>query len=404
MQAMNCPSDILNAFDLENSYEKALRKHFVAMGMEIIDLHLGSTFGNLVNVDPSTLQRPIDFLVSGPPCPPWSGQGKHKGCKDKRAQVFMAVVSWVVFLIHCGGLLGCIIENVVGMTHQTEDGREPPSAKFLRVLNRFCPEFAWRIDRLELTQFLLPQTRVRIFFRGLRKCVASVVPSPLLPFGSRLLREALGKAPNLQRSDHTVPQQNNLKGFENQIKSKFAENKLALDDLVVCPIDRSKDEDIVYGSGFTLNNAPTLTTHNVYLVIMSVGCVIGDVEDAQRTFFRFFTKPERLALQGFPPELALDLPEEKICFASGNAYPIPLIIAVFFPMLHALSSCKPLDFPEWPGGNMAPDMPDPTLIPKVMRALKVPGRIVNKPKHEEFIFWEKKLKSRKRDRSDASSS
>jgi site-specific DNA-cytosine methylase len=400
LKSMGCPSDVLNAYDLEGTYYDALKKHFQEMGMEIMDLHLGEV-GNLLDVDFRNLRRPIDFLVSGPPCPPWSGQGKHKGCKDVRAKVFMAVVTWIVFLIHCGGLLGCVLENVVGMTHETEDGHEPPSEKFLRVLRRYCPEFDWRLDRLELVKYLLPQTRVRIFFRGMRKVVVSLVPPPLAPFGSRQLHEALGKSPNMKRSDLTLPQQDNLKNFEKEIKAKVAANKLSLNDVVVCPVDRSKDEDITYGSGYTVNNAPTLTTHNVYLVIISVGCVVANVADEMRLFFRFFTLPERLALQGFPPQLALDLPETKICFASGNAYPVPLLVAVLCPMLHAVASSEQVDFASWPGNEMSSQI-EPRLIPTVLRALASPGRVVNRGKHERAMMLNKRKNLRKRGRSQSS--
>ena len=399
LQSMGCPTQVFNAYDLEPSYFHALQKHFRDMGMEVIDLHLGEKLGNLVNVALNILRKPIDFVISGPPCPPWSGQGKRKGCNDDRAKVFMAVVCWIVFLISCGGLLGCVLENVVGMTHETTDGREPPSTVILRALRNLCPEFHWRLDKLDLTKYMLPQTRARIFFRGMRKTLAACVPPPLKEFGSRTLREALGRSPNMIRSALTPDQQMNVRYFENEIKAKFAEGKFGSGDLVVCRIDRSNEPNIVYEAGFTLNNAPTLTCHSTYLAVLSVSCVVGDVEDDQRDFFRFLTKPERLALQGFPPELAMDLPEEKICFASGNAYPIPLIIAVLHPMLMTIASCEQLDFPSWPAADDITEVTEASVVKQVRKAFADKGKIVNKKKHNEAKQRIRRKKKRHRSSS-----
>ena len=71
--------------------EKALTSHFQEMGMEVIRLNLGKKAGDILNVPLEALEKPIDFLVSGPPCPPWAGQGKRQGCKDPRSHVFMTV-------------------------------------------------------------------------------------------------------------------------------------------------------------------------------------------------------------------------------------------------------------------------------------------------------------------------
>ena len=136
LQAMQCPSDMHNVYDLEESYREALLHHFQEMGMEVVHLNLGKVAGNVLNVALENLVKPIDFLIAGPPCPPWAGQGKRGGCKDKRAHVFVQVIKWVAYLIATGGLLGCILENVVGTTHLTHDGRESASEKFVNALRK----------------------------------------------------------------------------------------------------------------------------------------------------------------------------------------------------------------------------------------------------------------------------
>ena len=119
---------MVNVYDLENAYAKALRSHMEQMGMQSIILHLGRKAGDLLKVPLQALECPVDFLVSGPPCPPWAGNGCKKGLKDARAKVFLRVLEWVVFLICNGGLLGVILENVTGIM-TWRDGRESTMEK-----------------------------------------------------------------------------------------------------------------------------------------------------------------------------------------------------------------------------------------------------------------------------------
>ena len=158
LQMLGVPSDMLNCHDLVQDYRPALEQHLRDMGMEHIELNLGSTHGNILNVGLSALRKPIDFLIAGPPCPPWAGNGLHNGVKDVRSRVFVTVIQWVCYLIATGGLLGCILENVIGINTE-HDGRESFGSKALRALQCYCPEFNWRIDTVAATDYLLPQTR-----------------------------------------------------------------------------------------------------------------------------------------------------------------------------------------------------------------------------------------------------
>ena len=393
LKVMRLGADLINCYDLEESYRHALTKHLQELGMTHPKLHLGRVAGDLVPASLLSLERPVDFLISGPPCPPWSGQGKREGCKDTKARVFMAVVRWIVFFIYSAGLLGCILENVVGLTHQTADGREATSDKFLRALRTHCPQFNWSLEVLHLVDYMEPQTRTRVFIRGLNKIIASAIPPPLPAFGTRNLREAL--SPNISYTPrHTLTQcmQTNLAEFEKQAGQAVAGGKLGIDDVIVCPIDRSHAEEVVYAARWSVNCSPTLTTHNQYLFVLSVRDIIEQVGDSKREFFRFFTKPERLQLQGFPPKYALDLPEDKIIFAAGNSYPVPLMVACFFPMLKSLAESG-LDLQRHPSAGMISDT-IPACLPMVTRAMAAPGRIVNKVKHMQAQRHKSKRKKR----------
>ena len=98
-QLMNVAAQMVNCYDVEESYYDHLMHHLQDLGQENIQLHLGKVAGDIARIPLAQLQRPVDFLVAGPPCPPWAGQGvrttQGKGCRDPKAKVFMAVLSWV---------------------------------------------------------------------------------------------------------------------------------------------------------------------------------------------------------------------------------------------------------------------------------------------------------------------
>ena len=236
--------------------------------------------------------------------------------------------------------------------------------------------------------------RRRVFIRGLRKIFASSIPKPLTPFGRRHLREALSpKLPHSPRSSFTEPQRNNLIFYDDLIKQWVAKERLGMTDIVVISADRSPNHVIT--GHFTVNALPTLTTHNRYLMIMSVACVVNGVADSDREFFRKPTLPERLTMQGFPAKLALLLPINKILFAAGNSYPVPLIIANLWPILNAVAASGM--FPTYPGAGVVTKIV-PKHMPLVIKALNAPGKVVNKAKNKESKEKESRKSRKKRDR------
>ena len=67
--------------------------------------------------------------------------------------------------------------------------------------------------------------------------------------------------------------------------------------------------------------------------VLSVSDIVSNAPDKERKLFRRLSAPERLSLQGFPPEIARYLPRDAVVQASGNSYPPPLLIAVLGPVL-----------------------------------------------------------------------
>ena len=79
LESMGVTYDTVNAFDLQEGYREMLTKHLQRAGQRVIDLNLGPVAGDLLRRALPDLELPVDFLVAGPPCPPWAGQGKRRG-------------------------------------------------------------------------------------------------------------------------------------------------------------------------------------------------------------------------------------------------------------------------------------------------------------------------------------
>jgi site-specific DNA-cytosine methylase len=164
MMAMGVPADSTNTFDLDPSYRQLLQHTLEGAGMskETINLHLGKVLGDLLLQPLRALKTPVDILMAGPPCPPWAGHGNRNSTGDAMAKVFFQILVWTFYLIHCGGLLAVCLDNVTGIL-ASKDNQESVMGLFVRTMEKFCPEFAWRVDTLHLKEYMWPQLRVRVF-------------------------------------------------------------------------------------------------------------------------------------------------------------------------------------------------------------------------------------------------
>ena len=73
----------------------------------------------------------------------------QKSQKDSRALVFETIIRWLIFMIFKLGLIGCVLENVKGVT-QALGGFQPYYEKLLFALRQCVPQFHWRFDTLLL--------------------------------------------------------------------------------------------------------------------------------------------------------------------------------------------------------------------------------------------------------------
>ena len=122
----------------------------------------------------------------------------------------------------------------------------------------------------------------------------------------------------------------------------------------------------------------------------------GRAPDAEREFFRFFQPTERLALQGFDPEIILDFPNPKLAVkAAGNAYPVPLIIAAAHGIVQGIienvnvidaleANTEPLPLDDFTAALKADPRPAP-----------VPVAIARKPKATAKAAAKRSAKAKK---------
>ena len=344
LEALGTEYTPCNVYDLDQRYSDYLTGHFKnpADG-----LFLGPVAGDVTQVALTDLKMPVDLLCSGPPCPPWAGNGNKKGREDKRADVFVAVIKWVVKAIKTGSLIAVVLENVKGIL-QKVGGQESFMTQLLSVLEQNANEFVWEVKVLNAEHYYLAQSRERVFLRGMRTVFlrnGRELPPVLTPFGKRSFREFLDLSlPSTPRGDLTLPQQANLKGMLAKLKKDKTAGTLDNVEYVVFSVDRAEGK--VWKARYHKDICPTLTCNNRYLFVVSV----SDLEsksDVGRTCFRFLHPRERFCLQGFKTSVYDAMPSD-ICAikAAGNAYPVPLLVANLHGMVKAIHDSA-IDLNHW---------------------------------------------------------
>ena len=242
---------------------------------------------------------------------------------DTRAEAFLSVARIVISLIKVGDLAACVLENVVGICQKIPGLQQSFMDQLLDILNQEAGEFDWAVVTLAANDYLLAQTRKRVFLRGVRKAMfPRGVPDPLPPFGQRTWHDFLcADLPCVERSSLTEVMAKNLQDAEKILQQSLQNGEYAPTDLSVFPLDRADGKK--YQRRYTQNACPTLTTNNSYLFVASLDFKKSDQD---RKFFRFLGPSERMNLQGFAGATLKEASDALRVKASGNAYPVPLMI------------------------------------------------------------------------------
>ena len=89
-----------STYDVESKYEKVLSPMVPRAA-----LHLGDA-GDITKIQLKDLPIP-HYLIGGPPCPPWAGNGNHASTDDARSNVYEACLRWIKgFRRICGVRVG----------------------------------------------------------------------------------------------------------------------------------------------------------------------------------------------------------------------------------------------------------------------------------------------------------
>eukprot|EP00959_Pyramimonas_sp_CCMP1952_P027171 570795-Pyramimonas_sp.AAC.1 len=103
-----------------------------------------------------------------------------------------------------------------------------------------------------------------------------------------------------------------------------ASGSVSDDDVICFGLDRRLAS--VYVAPITVECCPCLTTKNRYLFVLRISDVCKPYPS--RGMCRWLTPAERFSLQGFSPLLVEHFGNEGLAVqASGNAYPVPLVLA-----------------------------------------------------------------------------
>jgi site-specific DNA-cytosine methylase len=209
----------------------------------------------------------------------------------------------------------------------------------LRSLREAASEFIWDHVVLKLQDYNYPQERLRVFIRGMHKALCEQIPPPFPPppgIKRRLAQVLHPSLPHVPLKDMPTSKRKNLRDLEYRLKvmMRMEPHKFEHDSVVVVSLDRSQES--VWGQRITIDMAPTLTTYNVWLFVLSVDL---HLPREQRAFHRYLHPVERLTLQGFAKSVAENFAvgESKLVVkAAGNAYPPALIAAAIAPMLKCM--------------------------------------------------------------------
>lgn len=132
------------------------------------DLHVGEVTGDVMCCSEEVLlKKPINALISGPPCPPISSIGRRQCELDARANVFYTVISWILKLAKDAAFHWFVLENPTGIEKKKAGSSESFAKVIMKLLVQGIPSH-WELDlrRLDARDSGTPMSRPRTWIIG----------------------------------------------------------------------------------------------------------------------------------------------------------------------------------------------------------------------------------------------
>ena len=337
--------EITYACDVDSKLLPGLLATHGPIGLGSPGVGIGTRSGNLLLMDVRSWER-VDIVVSGPPCPPWSSIGSRQCASDPRAQVFQKVTECI---IHQGwlGCYGFVVEMVTGIDKKARDSSDGTYySKWLSQLSQEAPMFmvySWQME----TSDYLPQHRTRLYTVGIRRdtLLGGRLLPPFPPAEQPVpLESLLHKGLRRIDEDSLSPQHRcNLEAAKVLLHQR--QNKsgaVGLGTPIACiAVDRCPEK--AFGLPVRCDGlVGTLRTCNEMIWLYHEG------KSNETKLSRCLHPVERLALQGFPVELANCFSKMDLMRVSGNSFSVPVVTAVFRNWLVAVATPAVLGLMEPP--------------------------------------------------------
>jgi DNA (cytosine-5)-methyltransferase 1 len=286
--------------------------------------------------------KPVDVLVAGFPCQPFSIAGYRKGFEDERGTVIEEIFDAVKIL---GRPKVLFLENV-------KNFRSHNRGKTCLQISKFLKEkLEYSVYDIILNTYLytdIPQNRERTFIICFKNEPSFIRPednneknlfnseTPLtnhflakLPKEKKSAPKSIKQFLNNEYNDSDLYNDHHFKKYYEMLRSTFKQ----FDDETCYQIRR------IYARKNAKGLCPTLTAnmgtggHNVPIVRQKIG---------RKKIWRRLTPQECFNLQGFPKTFKLpdQVPNGQLYKQAGNSVTIPLIAQLAKAISHTLLNCK----------------------------------------------------------------
>ena len=299
-----------------------------------VNLNIGHR-GDLLACNEEEWSR-VDFVISGPPCPSFSSIGSNRAPEtDPREAIFQKVTK-IIISQGRKRCLGFIMEMVPGIAHRSRE--QNYFERWLAELREQAPMFRIDVWPMNSSDYV-PQNRPRLYIVGVLSDLLgdAGIPPPMpcatmrVPLGDVLHK---GLLPVDERM-LTPQQRHNLSMAKPLLRLRLLQQgRSPLCTPTTGALGRfrppiacfSVDRDSEKQFGLSIRSddtVPTLRIGNEMLWLLKYS-EAGDV-----IISRCLHPVERLALQGFAPELARHVSKNTLMRITGNSFTVPVVVAVF---------------------------------------------------------------------------